>query len=61
MKREKIGADYYLEMGFNEASGTLSAGKSMELQVRFSKSDWTNYIQTDDYSYQGTGTVLCRL
>jgi len=25
--------------------------------VRFSKSDWTNYIQTDDYSYQGTGTA----
>ncbi len=57
MKEEKSGADYYLEIGFNKASGTLSAGKSVELQVRFSKSDWTNYIQTDDYSYQGTGTA----
>lgn len=57
MKEKKIGADYYLEIGFNEASGSLSAGKYVELQVRFSKSDWTNYIQTDDYSYQGTGTA----
>ncbi len=56
MKEGKSGADYYLEIGFNKASGSLFAGKSVELQVRFSKSDWTNYIQTDDYSYQGTGT-----
>lgn len=57
MKEAKSDADYYLEIGFNKASGTLSAGESMELQVRFSKSDWTNYTQTNDYSYQGTGSV----
>nr|WP_243167844.1 cellulose binding domain-containing protein [Anaerocolumna cellulosilytica] len=49
-------ADYYLEIGFTSAAGVLTAGSSIEVQVRFSKNDWTNYTQTGDYSYQGTGS-----
>lgn len=56
MEEGKTGADHYLEIGFKDSAGTLSAGESVEVQARFSKSDWTNYIQTDDYSYQGTGS-----
>lgn len=56
MEEGKTGADHYLEIGFKDAAGTLSAGESVEVQARFSKSDWTNYTQTDDYSYQGTGS-----
>ncbi|WOO39145.1 glycoside hydrolase family 48 protein [Anaerocolumna sp. AGMB13020] len=50
----KTGADYYLEIGFTNGAGELAAGASIEVQARFSKSDWTNYTQTGDYSYNGT-------
>lgn len=52
----KTGADYYLEVNFTSAAGTLAAGQSIEIQARFSKSDWTNYTQTGDYSYEGSGS-----
>lgn len=51
----KTGADYYLEIGFTSGAGELAAGASIEVQARFSKNDWTNYTQTGDYSYNGTG------
>ncbi|MEO3946241.1 glycosyl hydrolase [Gorillibacterium sp. CAU 1737] len=49
------GADYYLEIGFTSAAGTLNAGQSAEVQARFSKSDWSNYTQTNDYSFLASG------
>lgn len=52
----KTGADYYLEIGFTSAAGTLAAGASVDVQARFSKSDWTNYTQTGDYSFQESGS-----
>ncbi|WP_440118779.1 X2-like carbohydrate binding domain-containing protein [Paenibacillus sp. QZ-Y1] len=51
------GADHVLEMGFKTAAGTLAAGQSTEIQARFSKNDWTNYTQTDDYSFAPTQTA----
>jgi hypothetical protein len=53
----KTGADYYLEIGFASAAGSLAPGAAIEVQVRFSKSDWTNYTQTGDYSFQETGNT----
>lgn len=50
----KTGADYYLEIGFTQSAGELAAGASIEVQVRFSKTDWSNYTQTGDYSFAGT-------
>lgn len=48
-------ADRYLEIGFKTSAGNLSAGGSTgEIQSRFSKSDWTNFTQTDDASYDPT-------
>jgi len=52
----KTGADNYLEIGFTNAAGTLAAGASVDVQARFSKSDWTNYTQTGDYSFQDSGS-----
>jgi len=46
------GADHYLEIGFTAAAGSLSpGGNSGPVQVRFSKADWSNYDETDDYSF----------
>ena len=45
------GADYYLEVGFTSSAGTLNPGQSAEIQARFSKSDWSNYNQSNDYSF----------
>lgn len=47
-------ADYYLEIGFMAGAGQLAPGASIEVQGRFSKFDWTNYSQSNDYSYNDT-------
>lgn len=44
-------ADYYLETGFTEAAGYLEPNQSIEIQNRFSKSNWSNYNQSNDYSF----------
>lgn len=56
MSDSKTGADYYLEIGFNSGAGTLAAGQSLEIQGRNAKSDWTNYLQTDDYSFNSSAS-----
>ncbi|MFZ5987981.1 MAG: stalk domain-containing protein [Bacillota bacterium] len=48
--------DYYLEIGFNAGAGRLEPGKTVEVKTRFSKEDWSNYTQTDDYSFNATAT-----
>ncbi|MFB5763539.1 glycosyl hydrolase [Paenibacillus medicaginis] len=50
------GADYVLEMGFTSSAGTLNPGESAEIQARFSKTNWSNYNQTDDYSFKASNT-----
>lgn len=48
----RTGASYYFEIGFTSAAGMLAAGSSTgELQLRFNKLDWSNYDESDDYSY----------
>ncbi|MGW7052822.1 cellulase family glycosylhydrolase [Streptomyces sp. NPDC054887] len=43
------GADAYLEVTF--AGGSLAAGKDTgDIQLRMSKSDWSNFNEADDYS-----------
>lgn len=49
-------ADYYLEIGFTGAAGTLNPGQSAEIQARFSKTDWSNYNQANDYSFDAAST-----
>lgn len=50
------GADYYLEISFSTSAGTLASGQSIDIHTRFSKSDWSNYNQADDYSFNGSST-----
>lgn len=45
------GATDYVELSFT--SGTIPAnGETGEIQSRIHKSDWSNYDETDDYSYK---------
>ncbi|MFZ5987336.1 MAG: cellulose binding domain-containing protein [Bacillota bacterium] len=53
----KLGADYYLEVGFTTAAGSIAPGQSIEIQSRFSKSDWSSYNQSNDYSFKSEGTT----
>lgn len=50
------GADYVLEIGFTSSAGTLNPGQSAEIQARFSKTDWSNYNQANDYSFKASSS-----
>lgn len=55
MTAPAVGADYYVEVGFTSDAGTLQPGESAEIQGRFSKNNWSNYNQSDDYSFMAAG------
>jgi len=56
MATPKTGADTYFEIGFAGAAGSLAPGAGAEIQIRISRTDWTNYTQTGDYSFSPTGS-----
>jgi len=48
----RMNADYYLQVGFTAAAGSLAAGaNTSNIQTRFNKNDFTNYSEANDYSY----------
>jgi endoglucanase len=56
MSTAKTGADTYVEIGFTSGAGNLAAGGSTTIQARLAKSDWSNYTQTNDYSFNSSAT-----
>lgn len=53
-------SDTYLEVAFSGSSGNLAAGGQVEMYLRINKVDWSNYTETNDYSYDGARTVFTR-
>ncbi len=49
MQSPRLGGDEYLEISFS--GGSLVANASTEIKVRVHKSDWSNYDQSNDYSF----------
>lgn len=48
----RAGAYGYIEYSFDRSAGNLVAGaNSGVIQSRFANTDWTNFNETDDYSY----------
>lgn len=49
------GATHYLEVSFKTSAGTLPAGASTgEIQNRMAKSDWSNFDESNDYSFDSS-------
>ncbi|WP_110842512.1 glycoside hydrolase family 44 protein [Paenibacillus flagellatus] len=45
-------ADRYLEIGFADGAGTLAPGGDVVINTWINKSDWSNFDQTNDYSFE---------
>ena len=54
----KATADYYFELQFTPGAGNVAPGGSTgEIQLRLSKSDFSTWTQTDDWSFDATKTA----
>jgi endo-1,4-beta-xylanase len=52
----KTGADTYVEVGFSSSAGSVNAGAGTQVQCRCAKSDWSNYTQSNDYSFNSSAS-----
>ncbi|MEH0153196.1 cellulose binding domain-containing protein [Limibacter armeniacum] len=53
----RAGATNYLELSFSSSAGSISAGGETDIiKARVHKTDWSNFDETDDYSYDASKT-----
>lgn len=52
----KTGASDYLEISFNNTAGMIGPGGVLEMNMRITKLDWSNYNQANDYSFSAVNT-----
>ncbi|GAA0136846.1 hypothetical protein YSY43_36870 [Paenibacillus sp. YSY-4.3] len=51
--------DTYVELSFSTAAGSIPAGgQTGDIQLRMSKADWSNFNESNDYSYDGAKTAF---
>ncbi|WP_375143108.1 cellulose binding domain-containing protein [Paenibacillus sp. D2_2] len=51
--------DTYVELSFTAAAGSIPAGgQTGEIQLRMAKSDWSNFDESNDYSFDPTKTAF---
>jgi Cellulose binding domain len=53
-------ADFYVQLGFTAAAGTVAGGGAStgQIQLRFNKTDFTLYNQSNDYSFDPTKATV---
>lgn len=51
-------ADCYVEIGFSNLAGTIDSGKSIDVNFAVNKTNWEDYIQTDDYSFNNSSNFV---
>ena len=49
----RTNADYYFQIGFSAAAPALAPGATPDVLLRFNKNDFSNYNETNDYSFNG--------
>lgn len=50
-------ADTYIELSFTSGAGSIPAGgQTGDIQLRIAKSDWSNFNELNDYSFDATKT-----
>jgi len=55
----KTGADFYVQVSFAAAAGSLAAGaNTSNIQARWNKNDFSNYNEANDYSYTNSLTFM---
>lgn len=45
--------DRYVKITFREGAGMIGEGEYVEIQTRYNKVDWSNYDQSNDWSFVG--------
>jgi hypothetical protein len=58
MENPTDNADYYLELTFEEGLDPLQEKAKLDVYCRFSKNDWSNYNQENDYSYTDSTSYI---
>ncbi len=55
----KVKADKYVEISFTDGAGTIQpGGETGEIQSRIHAANWSNFDETNDYSYGATQTAF---